>query len=137
MQARCNWCKYTWRLRVLQTSCRRCPNCRSYDIDYLEWGAPSLPKKHIPHETGDAFVHKRIDPILDKWQKALDSRDFAHLTSFPGNLPLLLEQAKRRNADPLTLELACTRYRGLLKASDMAERIRLVELERALRSLDR
>ena len=106
MQARCNRCKYTWRVRVLQTSCRRCPRCRSYDIDYLEWGTPVLPKRHIPHETGNTFIYKRINPLFEKWRHALQNRDYRQASSLSHEVKAMLEQAKRLNADRITLSIA-------------------------------
>ena len=106
MQARCNRCKYTWRVRVLQTSCRRCPKCRSYDLDYLEWGTPVLPKRHILHETGNTFIYKRINPLLEKWRRALQNRDHRQASSLRDEVLGMLEQAKRLNAEPMSLSTA-------------------------------
>ena len=106
MQARCNRCKYTWRVRVLQTSCRRCPKCRSYDLDYLEWGTPVLPKEHIPHETGDTFIYKRINPRFEKWRYALQNRDYRQASSLSQEVMAMLAQAKRLNPDRMTLSIA-------------------------------
>lgn len=106
MQARCNRCLYTWRLRVHQTSCRRCPKCRSYDIDYLQWGTPVLPKRHIPHETGDTFIWKRVNPLLHRWEAALQSADTDLAGRLYEEVGSMLQQAKRLNADETELAIA-------------------------------
>ena len=128
MQARCNRCKYIWRVRVLHTSCRRCPVCRSYDVDYLEWGTRVLPKRHIPHESGNAFIYKRINPLFEKWRCALQNRDYNQASSLVDEVNAMREQAERLNADRTSLSIARSTWLILT-----AQTIRLSE-ERARES---
>jgi len=135
MQARCNGCKYTWRVRVLQTSCRRCPKCRSYDVDYLEWGTPVLPKKHIPHETGNTFIYKRIKPLYEKWRYALQNRDDRQASSLPHEVKAMLEQAKRLNANRISLSIAESTWRILTDQTIALNKERTRELEEETRQI--
>ena len=135
MQALCNRCKYTWRVRVLQTSCRRCPKCRSYDIDYLEWGTPVLPKEHIPHETGNTFIYKRINPLFEKWRYALQNRDYRQASSLFHEVKAMLEQAKRLNADRITLSIADSTWLTLTDQTIALSKERARELEKETRRI--
>ena len=105
MMALCNRCKYSWRARKLQTSNRRCPICRSYDIDYAEQGTPVLPSRYIPHEVGSAFIRKRILPQFEKWRQSIYEEDYVTASCLTKEVKVLLEQAERLHANEMELKL--------------------------------
>jgi hypothetical protein len=113
MKACCNKCQYTWRVRKLQVTARRCPICRGYDIDYEHWGTPVLPNRYIPHETGDALIRKRILPLLQKLEDSVAKEDLEMVPYYIEELPVLFKQAKRRNADTTNLLLARQQFTQL------------------------
>jgi hypothetical protein len=105
MMAICNRCKYSWRARKLQISNRRCPICRSYDLDYAEQGTPVLPSRHIPHETGSALIYKRISPKFAQWKKSISEEDYLTATGLMREIIALTKQAERLHASEAEIGL--------------------------------
>ena len=120
MKALCNRCRYSWKVRKIQTSNRRCPICRTYDIDYTDWGAPVLPSRHIPHETGSAFIQKRILPKFEKWQRSINGGDYITAKYLMDETIVLREQAKKLHASEDDLKLAHWTWTKLTDATNDA-----------------
>jgi len=94
-----------------------------------------LPKEHIPHETGNTFIYKRINPLFKKWRYALQNRDYRQASSLFHEVKAMLEQAKRLNADRITLSIADSTWLTLTDQTVALSKERTRELEEERRRI--